>query len=324
MSLVIYILILVTMFFLIKKIKLKRSIWEWILLGITLVIFNIPGIEMGMIDTSNNKYLGVLLSISVVLSILFNSKVDTEHRVSAILRMISPMLSIFWIGIDNQLAFIFAVVIYILLNDELKDTLELLLSYIIIGLGTIKYFLTSYFDSPLSIVNYQVQDIFDYTLVLVAFLSLLNTMIALKRWNRWRNLHMMNVFWPTLFLSLSFKLQQTAFVYEEYIVMITAALGILVLISWRNKLLIASVTAVISLLFVTPYLYLIAILLLVLYSLRKKAQHLKKVFKLEYMDLLSVVILIVAIRHQIESLGLVSVMLFLFVVRNMKSELEFE
>lgn len=324
MNLVLFLVFSILLYFVISKTNVEKKISNWIWVIGALIIFNLPKGQFEYIDNSYSKYIGVLMLLSMANALVIKSELLLKTRILQSIKMIIPLLFIFINGLNSDLALILAIVSYILLNSKAKDSVEQLVSYLIIGLSSIKYFVQMHYNSPLSVVNYVIFDIFEYLLIGLCLLTFFNTVNILNDWFKNKRRAVTNIFWPSLFIVSSLRLSAFDAIYTDYNIILAVILGIYVIRYWTKKQLIALFTGVTAMLFVSPALLLIPLGLMILAFWYEKFKKLSFQIKIEYLNLVSIITILFAIKYSIAPLGISTIVLFLYVIRDFNKEFEIE
>ncbi len=324
MNLIIFFLFSVICFILLTKIKSKKVYWEWLYLIGTLLSFSLPIYTNEAYLDGYNRHLGVLIILSLTNSIIYNSAIRIENKIKQIVKMLIPISLVLLPSLNHDLAVIFSVVTYSFLNDQHKDRADTLISYLIITIMTIKYFVGNYFNSPLSIVNYEILDLFQYSMISVILLCFINSIITTREWYFSRSRSLINIFWPSLFIILSLHAKSGAQYFDNHMFYLITLFGISVIWNWKNNYVISILSSLVAALFIEPYLFLIPLIIILFKHFSIKFESFKKWIDYKYIDIVAVVTIISALLNRVELPGIIAIVIFTFVFRQMTRELEIE
>jgi len=307
-----------------KSLKVKSfAIMDLVLIFVTLISFEIPFLRLSFVNHLYDRYVCILLLMTIVHGGIFYNKNKGLEKYNKLLTMVIPIIPLYITGINFDLGIVISVIILNFSYDLGKNKIERLISYSVAGFAIIKFHLESYYSSPLSIVNYQVVDIFKNLNFGISMMCLVAFITSALRWSKNKTCEMVNIYWPILFIVISLKILNSPLIYDQYVQLLASCIAVATLLLWKRMYALAIFTSVLSLLFIFPLLYLIPLTLLAVIHFQGKFKVVKPVLKLEFLDIASLVIIVMTYDKGVSLVGVLSIVLFLFTIRKLKNEIIF-
>lgn len=322
MTILILLVALVLLYIIASKVDYKYSvILDSTLLIIVISIFKFQIPSFSIISERFNDSIVILLCVSIIHGMLFYDKNRPWMKYSKCIRMLIPTVPLILNALNLELALIFSMVTYNLLIDSTHEKRVVLISYLIAGIAIIKYLLESYYNSPLAIVNYQILDIYKYMILGMSILAFVSSVAMARSWANDKESKMLNIFWPLVFITLSSEILKSGMIYQEYLVILSVLLISTTVLYSNERYAMGLIAGIVSLLFVNPYLYLLPLLLIILIHFKNKLKYVGEVLKIEMMDISTLIILIAAYKLEVGMVGVLSIFIFLYMIRNLNKEI---
>lgn len=322
-NLLIFIITLLVVMIMAKNHKMKSyAITDTILIGVTFFAFNNPFWPSNLINHSYDRFIFLLLIVSILHGAIFRTQSENWVGYRKILEMFASLMPIFFKGISLELGIVFSVIIYNFLDGNVKIKIVGLISYLVAGLAIVKFYIESYYDIPLKIVNLQIVDLSRDLYVGMSILCLLAFVRTMQCWDKEKTTQMINVYWPFLFIVISIQIatRSPAF-YNTYTLYIACGLAVISIFLWREKYTIAFIAGAISLLFISPLYYFIPLILLVVIRYQRKLKIASHIIRLEFLDIVTLVTIMTAYRVEVNAVGIFSIAVFLYMIRNLNNEI---
>jgi len=177
---------------------------------------------------------------------------------------------------------------------------------------------------PSSIVNFQVIDVLQYLEIGTCLLCLYCVVVTIRHWNSNKKLEMINIFWPFMFIVLSLHIMSLPDARYQYLRLLSCALIVITILLWREKYVIALVASVSSLLFISPFFYFFVLIILAMTRYQMKFKFFTYILRLDFLDIATLVTILTMYKFQINSVGIFSIVIFLFMFRNLNNEIVIE
>ena len=297
----------------------NSRIKELILMASAVIVYLLPlEVSQHFFTSLYDVQIMLVLSISYALSMVFGVEANIQKRCIKIIKVMLPLLILMLNVISFDLRMILSVVLYILLEEEKRQSL-LMMSYLIISLFVVNWFISDYFDSLLSIVNYQVLDIQKYTLLIGAITAAMCTVISISIWNDNKQRNNLEIFWPIVYLVTSHKLLSTGSLNFEHTVVLMIVLALSFFIYRNESIIILVLSLIIGMLQLHPLFIAFGIGLLVIVAFRDlipKITLFETVEKLKFLDVICVLILVFTLQGEVAILGVSSIAMFLLAIKS--------
>ncbi len=298
----------------------RYHIKELILMACTITVYSIPlEINRHFFTALYDVQIVLALSLSYALSMIFKVESNIQKRCIKIIKVMLPLLILMLNVISFDVRIIMSILLYILLQEEEKGSSLSLMSYLVISLFIVNWYVSSYFDSLLNIVNYRILDIQEYALLLGNIIAAICTVISISIWNDKKQESSLEIFWPMLYLVTTQKLLTVGSLKYEYIVLLLVVMAIAFFRYRKEPVIILVLSLIIGMLQI-PTLYIaivIGLLTLVPFKeLLPAISLLEKIEKLKLFDVVCVLILIFTLQGNIAAVGIASIAMFLLSIKS--------
>jgi hypothetical protein len=316
MSILLY-LVTIVLFgvFLSKKtigIKISEDIiFILITLGTLLYPFNVDS----FLTIHQKESLFLFILLSYVFKQIFALKVPLKLFIEDLSKSLVAVLVFIFSNFNFELKIILSISIYLCMSSKIKSEKKVFVSYLLISIMTVSHFIKDYFISPLSITNFIINDFLEISILATGILVLINLIIEIDRWYKNKSETFFNIYWPIIFILVSERIVLIDGIKDNYFNIIMF-ICIITLLQFRNRLYsLMILSGILSLFYIDPIYFIIPLVLGLLLSKRRnigKIINWKLINISKYLDLFAVIVLITLFQFEMEKLGILAVVLFIY------------
>ena len=299
--------------FIFKKYKQKNvNIEKSILVCLPLLILNLPVVKSDMLITTYNALVSVFMSISIYMNVSDKKEVLTINK--DIIKNLIPIAIIMLTGFAFSIKLILSIVVYLALTESKKR--DELIAYITLALLSLHYFLTNYYQSPLSEVNYIISEIKNFLMLGTGLLISLKLITELKRWFDDSRAPLFSFYWSVVFIYTSTQIMSMLLIKNFYIYSLVALMITTVLIGNKSRELSFAYCGIILANFINPFLLLIFIPLQILSKLKNRIDKSDLNSLSKVLRLIGITIIAFIFKDSENTLAIISGALFILILIN--------